>query len=124
MNKTIEKGASLEEVVSAIGYYAQNSIINSKIEQLLINNLPLYPIGTKVKLSNGKSAIVKKSFVGPYDSYKPVVRTFNGEEINLKETTSITIKSIMDTQELCKNLLGYQIREAGRYNQAEQYQLD
>lgn len=124
MNSAIEKGISLEDVASILGYCAQNSKISREMEQILINNLPLYPIGTKVKLSNGKFAIVKESFVGPYDSYKPVVETFNGQIIDLRDFTTITIESIIDKEELCKKIMKYQINVTRKDKEAERYQDD
>lgn len=128
MKRTIEQDKSLEEVVSELGYDAQNGIISSEIEQLLINNLPLYPIGTRVKLSTGEFAIVKESFVGPYNSYKPVVSTINfpRKVIDLRETkiTDITIESISGKQNIFKDIIRNQIFAVKKNAQSVEYELD
>lgn len=113
MKQAIEQNRSLEEIVSELGYYARNGLINDEIEQLLINNVPLYPVGTKVELSSGKKAVVKECFCGNYDSYKPIVRTipFPGEVIDLRDETTTTIKCINNEENTFDDIVGKQISE-------------
>lgn len=112
VKNTIDQNNSLEEIATLLAYYAKNGLINSEIEQLLINNLPLYPVGTKLILSSGEYATVIQSFVGTYDSYKPKVRTipFPGRMIDLRDTTNITVKSISSKEILVKDLMKKQIK--------------
>lgn len=112
MKQTIDNGNSLEEVVSELGYYARNGIINNEIQDLLFNNVRLYPIKTRVVLSNGEVAVVENSRVGQQDSYKPVVHTrpYPGQRIDLKETTNVTIKSIL-SKEMFKKIVKDQIED-------------
>lgn len=125
MKRTIEQDNSLEEIASELGYYARNGIVSSEAEQLLINNLPLYPVGTRIKLSTGESAIVKESFVGPYDTYKPVVTTLNfHRKIDLRDTTNVTIASICSKQNLFKDIIRNQINAVKKNAQLAEYELD
>ncbi len=112
MQQAINNNNSLEEVVSELGYDARNGIINDEIQNLLINKVKLYPVKTRVRLSNGEIAVVKQSRVGQQDSYKPVVctRPYPGRMIDLKETTNITIQSIV-SKELFKKLVKQQIED-------------
>lgn len=111
MERTIQQDRSLEEIATELGYYAKNGIVNSEIEQLLMNNIPLYPVGSRVKLSSGEFAVVKKNFVGPHDTYKPVVTTikFPRQTIDLRNTTNITIESLISKKNLFKELLRNQV---------------
>lgn len=108
MQNAIAKNSSLEEVVSELEFDAQNSIVNSVVEQLFINTIPIYPVDTRVKLSTGEYAIVKENFKNRYDSYKPVVRTvpFPGRIIDLrnKKTTTITIDSVVSKDLIKKQI--------------------
>lgn len=115
MKRTIDNKDSLEEVVSELGYDARNGIVNSEIQELLINRLKLYPIKTRVVLSTGEVAVVQESRVGQQDSYKPVVytRPYPGRRIDLKETTNITIKSIL-SKEMFESLVKDQIQDMKR----------
>ena len=126
MKRTIEQDNSLEEIASELGYYAQNGIVSSEVEQLLINNLPLYPVGTRLKLSSGEFAIVKESFVGPYDTYKPIVSTLNfpKKTIDLRDATNVTITSISSKQNLFKDLIRNQINAVKKNAQSAEYELD
>lgn len=126
MKRTIEQDNSLEEIASELGYYAQNGIVSSEVEQLLINNLPLYPVGTKLKLSSGEFAIVKESFTGPYNTYKPIVSTLNfpRKTIDLRDATNVTITSISSKQNLFKDLIRNQINAVKRNAQSAEYELD
>lgn len=87
---------SLENIISLIEYYSINGEINRKIEQLMINNMKIYPIGMEVMLSTGEIAKVKTSFVGR-DIYKPIVCTLIPpiRRIDLRVVNNITITSII-----------------------------
>lgn len=126
MKRTIEQDNSLEEIASELGYYARNGVVNSEAEQLLINNLPLYPVGTRIKLSTGEFAIVKESFVGPYDTYKPVVTTLNfpRKTIDLRDATNVTITSISSKQNIFKDIIKNQINAVKKNAQLAEYELD
>ena len=87
---------SLENIISLIEYYSVNGQINREIEQLMINNIKIYPRGMDVMLSTGERAKVRDSFIGR-DTYKPIVWTFipPRRRIDLREVNNITITSII-----------------------------
>ncbi len=99
LKETIDgEKASLENVISLIEYYSINGEINREVEQLLINNVKLYPKYTQVLLSTGEIAEVRKSFLGDeQDAYKPIVWTVAPprRSIDLRYARNITIKSII-----------------------------
>ncbi len=102
MEEAIEGKKSLEQVATKLAYLVHLGELSGEISQLFINNIPLYPIGTKVKLSTGESAIVRESFVGPNDTYRPIVRVeYSGIEIDLRkpEYSSIIIDSVLSDRE-------------------------
>lgn len=61
MKMTLEENTSLENVAMTLGQLATNRKISPEILQLLFNDIPLYPVGTKVILSTGELATVEKS---------------------------------------------------------------
>lgn len=113
LEQAISNGKSLEEVVSELGQEAKSGIINEEIQGILINNVKLYPVKTRVMLSSGDPAVVEKSRVGQHDSYRPVVctRPFPGTRIDLKETMDITIQSVV-SKEKFEEIVRKQIEEA------------
>lgn len=100
----INKDLSLEQVAYQMDYYAKSGFIDTEIQQSIMNNIPLYPERTKVKLSNNRVATVVLSRLGiPSDSCFPVVKEDDsGIKIDLKEMTSTTIKSVMNGEEIPK----------------------
>lgn len=112
MKQAIDNNVSLENVVAELGQSAVNGMISNEIKELLINKVKLYPYKTRVILSNGQGAVVEESRVGQYDSYKPVVytRPYPGKKIDLRESTNITIKSVLSKSKF-KNLMKDQIED-------------
>lgn len=111
MKQAIEGNISFEEVVSELSFYSRNGEVDSEIEQLLINNVPLYPVGTKVQLTNGETAIVRECFGGDLDSYQPVVRTlpFPGRIIDLRDETTIAIQCLYNEERSVDDIVRDQI---------------
>ena len=100
MEEAIEGKKSLEQVATKLAYLVHIGEISGELYQLFVNNIPLYPIGTKVKLSTGESAIVRESFIGPNDIYRPIVRVEDsGMVIDLRDRKSITIESVISDRE-------------------------
>lgn len=104
MQDAINSNQSLEQVAYQLDFYAKNGFINTEIQQSLINNIPLYPVQTKVKLSNNRNAIVVNSRLGkPSSSCFPVVKDVDSNHIiDLMETTDITITSVIDGEKIPK----------------------
>ena len=84
----------------------------AQVTENRVNKVKLYPYKTRVILSNGQGAVVEESRVGQYDSYKPVVytRPYPGKKIDLRESTNITIKSVLSKSKF-KNLMKDQIED-------------
>lgn len=111
LNKiTIDNGNSLEEVAMGLAQNAKNGSISQEGAQLLIDNIQLYPLSTKVKLSNGQIATVVQHNPGLYGIYKPVVRIIGtAKKIDLGEVTDITIVSIVNNKQNLQTLSKEQI---------------
>lgn len=98
LEKAIVCKQPLENILAKLDYSASNGILNKELEKLFIEYVPIYSPGSKVKLSDGRYAIVEQSFIGRIYMCKPIVRTIpENELIDLREQTSLTI------QEICGN---------------------
>lgn len=96
MKRTIEEERSLEEVASEINQYTVDGTVNRELGQIFMKSVQLYPINTRVVLSNGMIARVMRNYYDILDVYKPTVQIVaSGEIIDLKSRTDITIKSII-----------------------------
>lgn len=124
MKRTLESGTSLENVAMALGQWAANGIINRELVHLFLNNIPLYPVGTKVILSTGELASVVQSGFGQYGSFKPTVltRPLPGREINLdnQKNTNITIDTVINGEHF-QNLMQSQINMIKHHIKTDKY---
>jgi len=108
----INTNEELENIIAIIGQAASNGVISAELASLFLQNIPLYPIGTKVELSNGEQAVVVKTFTGYTASTRPVVRLLSTREIiRLEEATSITIIGINKEKNLIEELVDSQLKE-------------
>lgn len=97
MKRAIEQEHSLEEVASEINQYTVDGTINRELGEIFMKNVQLYPINTRVVLSDNRIARVVKNYYNKYDVYKPTVKIVaTNEIIDLRECTDITIKSIIN----------------------------
>ena len=75
-----------------------------------MKNVQLYPINTRVVLSEGRIAKVIRNYYNRYDVYKPTVQVVaTGEIIDLRKRTDITIRSII-TKLLYPKLVSDQVQ--------------
>lgn len=109
----IKDNISLENVSTSLFQLAENGLINKELTNLFFENIPLYSIGVRVLLSNGWYGTVVERYTGN-DSFKPKVKiigkdinnfdstTFDDipNEIDLRETTTITVKRIVASSEI------------------------
>lgn len=110
MKKAIEQEHSLEEVASEINQYTVDGTVNEELGQIFMRNVQLYPINTRVVLSEGRIARVIKNYYNRYDVYKPTVQVVaTGQIIDLRNRTDITIKSII-TKLLYPKLVSDQVQ--------------
>lgn len=114
---------SLENIISLIEYYSVNGKINREIEQLLIKNIKMYPIGMEVMLSTGEMAKVVNSFLGG-NICKPIVCTLTPpiKRIDLRVTTNITITSIVGQKS--RDIMRQQIEDGAITAIEEESQLN
>lgn len=111
MEDAIRQEHSLEEVSAAMFQYTVDGTINKELGQLFMSNVPLYPIKTRVKLSDGRSARVIKTFYDKDEINRPTVeRVDTGEIIELtkRDNANITIASLV-TKLMYPKLIEHQI---------------
>ncbi len=112
LSHCINTKESLENVVAILGQAANRGVINSQLTNIFLNNVPIYPLGTEVKLSNGEKGTVVKTFTGYNFATRPVVRlTTNRKIVRLKEETSIVISGICYNNDLVDSLVNDQLQE-------------
>lgn len=112
LSHCINTKESLENIVAILGQAANNGVINFQLTNLFLDNIPIYPLGTKVELSNGEKATVVKTFTGYNFATRPVVKLItNGKIIRLKEETSIVISGICYNNNLVDSLVNDQLQE-------------
>lgn len=104
MQEAINSNQSLEQVAYQMDFCATSGFIDTEIQQSIMNNIPLYPERTKVKLSNNKYAMVVESRLGePANSCYPVVKLLDSNEIlDLQKYTNLTIGSVVSGEEIAK----------------------
>lgn len=99
LKQTIDENKPLENISAKLDYYAANNIINENLEKLFIEHVPLYSNGVKVKLSDGRYAIIEESFHGRLFICRPIVRTIpDGEMIDLRSSLNVTIQEICNDE--------------------------
>lgn len=75
---------------------------NFNIASTFLKFIPIYPIGTLVKLSNGEIAIVAKNNQGY--PLMPIIKLKNGGEIDLTKTLNVVIDDIYIPNNINKQL--------------------
>lgn len=102
--KVIESDQSLENVSVVMDRLAMEKIINPQLQALFSDTIPLYSVGVRVQLSNGKYATVIERRKGPLAAW-PIVRTLEvnkeqAEIIDLSDISSnVTIKRVVGSKE-------------------------
>ncbi len=89
-----------ENVISYMDQLVHNGSLDSELYSLFLKHIPIYPTGSKVLLSNDQYAVVvRRSSSFPT---KPLVLTLPPAApvlIDLSETTNITIRRVVKTDE-------------------------
>ena len=97
LSHCINNGDGLENIVAILGQASIIGVVNKQLTDLFLENIPIYPVGTKVVLSNGERAVVVKPFTGYTYASRPVVRLLNSNKIvRLNEENSIVILGVAD----------------------------
>lgn len=113
LSSAIKDNIPLENVSAVLFQLAENGLINKELTNLFFENIPLYSVGVRVLLSNGWYGTVIERYSGN-DAAKPKVKiigkdvnNFDGttfddipNEIDLRETTTITVKRIVASSEI------------------------
>ena len=74
-----------------------NGLLDKDLTDLFINHVPLYSVGIKVKLSDGRIGQVIETYTESINNYKPKVRIIpGGEIIDLRNFNNLTVKEICD----------------------------
>lgn len=102
--RAIKDNNSLEEVIDQMKQMDSVGSINHEIFDLFINNIPLYSVGVRVLLSNGKYATVIERFRGKDYMTKPILKTLveppeKPDLIDLRTTTNVTIVEVVGSSE-------------------------
>lgn len=99
LRKAVKNNQPLENVVSQLEAYAVTGELNKELTELFINHVPLYSVGIKVKLSDGRNAIVVETFTERVNNYKPKVQIEGTDEIiDLRGETALTVREICDDE--------------------------
>ena len=97
LKQTIDKNESLENISAQLETYSVNGILSKELTDLFIKHVPLYSVGIKVHLSDGRTAQVIETFTEKVNNYKPKVKVLKtGEIIDLREITNLTVVDIDD----------------------------
>lgn len=97
------KGKTTLENVSAVLYeIKRKQLYDDKLIDLLVENIPLYPVGTKVKLAgktSSKYAIVIENYATLNSYHRPKVLTIpENEELDLRNEVNITIDAVVGSE--------------------------
>ena len=110
LKKAIQNKEPLENISIALEMFSANGILDKDLTELFINHIPLYSVGVKVKLSNGKYAQVIKTFTERVNNYKPIVKIIPTDEIvDLRNETTITVQEVCGDEISFAELVARQI---------------
>lgn len=110
LKKVIQNNEPLENISAALEMYSVNGLLDKELTELFINHIPLYSVGVKIKLSDGRYGQVMKTFTESVNNYKPIVKVVpTGEIIDLRYETTLTIKEICSDEISFAELVARQI---------------
>lgn len=110
LKEVIKSNVSLENISSLLEAHSINGSINKELVDLFIQHIPLYSVGVKVKLSDGRYAIVNQTFTERVNNYKPIVKVVpTGEIIDLRLETALTVCEICGNEISFAELVAKQI---------------
>ena len=114
LRENLENGVTLENVQAGLYKLIADDTIPIELIKCFTKAVPIYPVGTKVKLE-GKQVtygIVKKNYDNLSYYTRPVVYTIQGEEIDLAKDYTITITKVLDRQEDLFDLYDRELEDA------------
>lgn len=108
-------GESFENIISVLGQAASTETVNEELADLFLTNIPIYPVGAKIMLSNGEKAVVVKSYTGYTYSSRPEIRVLStGEIIDLRYATTLTIERVCQEDESLEQVVDGQVHEVDK----------
>ena len=103
-------GDSFENIISVLGQAATTASVNEELADLFLAKVPIYPVGAKVMLSDGREAIVIKSYTGFTYSSRPLVELTTGEFIDLRFATTLTIDYVCQEESSLEQVVDGQVK--------------
>lgn len=94
VSKIMRSGYSPNNIVEIMNQLIINKRIDPNLGNLFLHNIPLYSIGTRVRLSNGMEGIVSQINSELID--RPVIKLDNDALIDLSKSTTIIINNICE----------------------------
>lgn len=97
---------NLENVSAVMDYAAENGLVDKELMDIFYDNIPLYSVGTRILLSDGRYGRVVKRTTGKIISAKPTIITTDGDIIDLSNAPlNLTIQRIVTKNEKLSNLV-------------------
>lgn len=112
LSHCLYSGETFENIVSVVGQAASAKLVNEELANLFLSSVPIYPVGTRVILSNGERAEVVKTFVEYTYATRPVVKILSTNQlINLRDHQSLTIDKVYLDEVTISDVIDNQINE-------------
>ncbi len=112
LSHCLYSGETFENIVSVLGQAASAKLVNEELANLFLSSVPIYPVGTRVILSNGEKAEVVKTFVEYTYATRPVVKILSTNQlINLRDHQSLTIDKVYLDEVTISDVIDNQINE-------------
>ena len=97
---------NLENVSAVMDYAAANGLIDKNLMDIFYDTIPLYSIGTRILLSDGRYGRVVKRKTDKISSAKPTIITTEGDIVDLSNAPlNLTIQRIVTKDEKLSNLV-------------------
>lgn len=97
---------NLENVSAVMDFAATNGLVDKELMDIFYDNIPLYSVGTRVLLSDGRYGRVVKRKTGKTASAKPTIITTDGDIVDLSTAPlNLTIKRIVTKDEKLSDLV-------------------
>lgn len=94
------QGMNLENVSAVFQYAAKNGMIDEELKDIFESSIPLYSVGTRVQLSDGRFAVVTNRSNNAKFNARPSVVTTDNEDIDLSQGhLNLTIQRIVTDKE-------------------------
>ena len=97
---------NLENVSAVMDFASTNGLVDKELMDIFYDNIPLYSVGTRVLLSDGRYGRVVKRKTGKILSAKPTIITTDGDIVDLSSAPlNLTIQRIVTKDEKLSDLV-------------------